>query len=426
MATIENNSNIINKNNTNIQSEENIKLEQLYEIYLTSFEIFKKTRRDPNNQKIKDAIQELKLLQDKEIKTFSHEQLLKFSLLLVATLEKCNMECMDQILSSMEQILFNHLLGKKILQKMVNKLIVYIPNYLRNNEIDYKINNSILHICEVIYGYPGLFIHNENLKTIIKIFLRIYLSMYNIDMTQSQSQKTLSVIIQKMISQMKECNISNKTWTGYNDYINKESNKQNNEIDKKKKFMHKLQLNEFNFVCGKYVDFLIDIIEIQDELNKNNDGDINLINKYIDIIKSIDYDNQDNYQYYNIIKTSSETLNLSSLNLYYNNTENGGNNNNLYKIGKYGWCVLCHRTANYYSELIHFPICGNNNCFCETEFNSCLTNVYPRNDFLNMLIYLSMTSTVGAEDEYSNATKDMNFLCRQFCLENIREMVEKR
>ena len=425
MATIENNSNIINKNNTNIQSEENIKLEQLYEIYLTSFEIFKKTRRDPNNQKIKDAIQELKLLQDKEIKTFSHEQLLKFSLLLVAPLEKCNMECMDQILSSMEQILFNHLLGKKILQKMVNKLIVYIPNYLRNNEIDYKINNSILHICEVIYGYPGLFIHNENLKTIIKIFLRIYLSMYNIDMTQSQSQKTLSVIIQKMISQMKECNISNKTWTGYNDYINKESNKQNNEIDKKKKFMHKLQLNEFNFVCGKYVDFLIDIIEIQDELNKNNDGDINLINKYIDIIKSIDYDNQDNYQYYNIIKTSSETLNLSSLNLYYNNTENGGNNNNLYKIGKYGWCVLCHRTANYYSELIHFPICGNNNCFCETEFNSCLTNVYPRNDFLNMLIYLSMTSTVGAEDEYSNATKDMNFLCRQFCLENIREMVEK-
>ena len=186
MATIENNSNIINKNNTNIQSEENIKLEQLYEIYLTSFEIFKKTRRDPNNQKIKDAIQELKLLQDKEIKTFSHEQLLKFSLLLVAPLEKCNMECMDQILSSMEQILFNHLLGKKILQKMVNKLIVYIPNYLRNNEIDYKINNSILHICEVIYGYPGLFIHNENLKTIIKIFLRIYLSMYNIDMTQSQ------------------------------------------------------------------------------------------------------------------------------------------------------------------------------------------------------------------------------------------------
>ena len=42
-----------------------------------------------------------------------------------------------------------------------------------------------------------------------------------------------------------------------------------------------------------------------------------------------------------------------------------------------------------------------------------------------MLIYLSITSTVGTEDEYSNATKDMNFLCRQFCLENIREMLEK-
>ena len=418
MKTMENNNiNIINNinNNINSQDETNIKIEQLYNIFLTSFEIFKKYKRDSNNQKIKDAIQELKLSQDITAKTFSNSQLLKYSLILVSPLDKCNLECMEQILSSMEQILFNDLLNKKILQKMVNKLIVYIPSFLRNNEIDYKINNKILHICEVIYGYPGLFVHNENLKTIIKIFLRIYLSMYNIDMFQSASQKSLSVIIQKMISPIKECNISNKTWTGYNEDFNIETNKQNIEIDKKKKYLYKLQLNEFNFISGKYLDFLVDLIEIQNNIDKNDINEINVINEYIAIIKKGDYIN---------IKTSLEKLNLSSLNIYYINN-NSENNNKLTKIGKYGWCILCRRPANNFSELINFPICNSPNCFCENEFNICLNNVYPRNDFLNMLIYLSITSTVGTEDEYSNATKDMNFLCRQFCLENIREMLEK-
>ena len=362
-------------NNINTQTEENIKLEQLYNIFLSSFEIFKKYKKDPNNQLIKDSIQELKLSQNKSSKTLSNSQLLKYSILLVSPLDKCNMECMEQILSSMEQILFNNLLNKKILQKMVNKLIVYIPSFLRNNEIDYKINNKILHICEVIYGYPGLFVHNENLKTIIKIFLRIYLSMYNIDMFQSQSQKSLSVIIQKMTSQLKECNISNKIWTGYNEEISSESSKQNIEIDKKKKYLYKLQLNEFNFVSGKYLDFLIDLIEIQNNINTSKD--INVINKYIEIIKAGNYSD---------IKTSLEKLNLSSLNIYYN-SENNSNNSKSNKIGKYGWCILCRRTANYFSDIINFPICNSPNCFCETEFNNCLNNIYPRNDFLNMLIY---------------------------------------
>ena len=405
--------------NNNPLTEENIKLEQLYNIYLSSFEIFKKAKRDSNNQKIKDFIQELKLIQDKAIKTLSHSQLLKYSLLLVSPLEKCNLECMEQILASMEQILFNNLLPKKILQKMANKLIIYIPSFLRNNEIDYKINTKILHICEVIYGYPGLFIHNENLKIIIKIYLRIYLSMYNIDMynVQTQSQKSLSTIIQKMVSQMKECSISNKTYLGY-DENNNEINKTNNEIDKKKKFLNKLQLNEFNFISGKYLDFLIDLIEIQNELNSSkekNENDINIINEYINIIKQVDYTSDENDKFYSQIKTALEKLNLSSLKL---------NNNKFNKVGKYGWCILCRRTANYFSDIIYFPICNSKNCFCEKEFNICLSNIYPRNDFLNMLIYLSITSTVGTEDEYS-ATKDMNFLCRQFCLENIREMFEK-
>ena len=207
---------------------ENSNIEQIYTIFISAFEIFKKQKRDPNNAKIKESLQELKLSKD-TIGSLSNSQLQKYSLILVSPLEKCNIESMDVILSSMEQILFNKLLSPAILQQMVNKLIIYIPSYLRNNEIDYKINTKILHICEVIYGYKGLFVHNENLKTIIKIYLRIYLSMYNIELFQSQAQKTLSVIISKMISEMKECNISNKTYIGY-DEINME---QNIEIDKK-------------------------------------------------------------------------------------------------------------------------------------------------------------------------------------------------
>ena len=196
--------------------------------------------------------------------------------------------------------------------------------------------------------------------------------MYNIDMFQSQSQKSLSVIIQKMTSQLKECNISNKIWTGYNEEISSESSKQNIEIDKKKKYLYKLQLNEFNFVSGKYLDFLIDLIEIQNNINNNKD--INIINKYIEIIKTGNFSD---------IKTSLEKLNLSSLNIYYNN-ENNSNNSKSNKIGKYGWCILCRRTANYFSDIINFPICNSPNCFCETEFNNCLNNIYPRNDFLNI------------------------------------------
>ena len=392
-----------------MEKVENIYMEQIYTIFISAFEIFKKQKRDSNNAKIKESLQELKLSKD-TIGSLSNPQIQKYSLILVSPLEKCNMESMDIILSSMEQILFNKLLPLEILQKMVNKLIIYIPSYLRNNEIDYKINTKILHICEVIYGYKGLFVHNENLKTIIKIYLRIYLSMYNIELFQSQAQKTLSVIITKMISEMKECNITNKTYIGY-DEINME---QNIEVDKKKKYLYKLQNNEFNYISNKYLDFLIDLIQIQDELQNtinNNENDINIIETYISLIKESNYIK---------IKNSLEKLNLSSYNIHYTSLEN----NKSYKIGKYGWCILCRRTANYFSDQIHFPLCSPNN-FCENEFSACLNNVYQRNDFLNMLIYLSITSTVGTEDEYSNATKDMNFLCRQFCLENIKEMLDK-
>ena len=402
-----------------IQSQpEPSKHDQLYNILLTSFEIFKKSKKDPNNQKIKEIITELKNYKD-NFSTINSKQLMKYSLIFISPLEKCNTESMETILNSMEEILKKNLVEPIILQKMSERLIAYIPVYLRNNEIDYKVNAKILYICELIYGYPGVFIHNEYLKTIIKIYLRIYLSMSNVEIFQNQTQKNLSSLISKMIDQMNECNIANKSCICS---MNEESIDQNTEIDKKKKLLYQLQLNEFNFISNKYIDYLIDLIEIQSAFNnmeniENNENKIDLLNTYINIIRNVDYTNPEN----DAIKTEIEKLDLSSLNLYYNNDEK----NKSYKIGKYGWCILCRRSANFWSNTLQFPICSDKNCFCEIEFNNCLNNVYPRNDFLSMLIYLSITSTVGTEDEYSNATKEMNFLCRQFCLENIKEMIEK-
>ena len=51
----------------------------------------------------------------------------------------------------------------------------------------------------------------------------------------------------------------------------------------KKKFLDQIQLNMFKFISRKYLNYIIDLIEIQ---NKNNSNEI--INKYIKIIQNND------------------------------------------------------------------------------------------------------------------------------------------
>jgi hypothetical protein len=60
-------------------------------------------------------------------------------------------------------------------------------------------------------------------------------------------------------------------------------------------------------------------------------------------------------------------LNLKELDLEYQDTQN----NKSYKIGKYGLCILCRKTANFLSEKLQFPVCcssennNNNNFNCD-------------------------------------------------------------
>ena len=243
--------------NKNLSKEE--KFDKLYKLYANAFDKFNKysSKRDNNYQVIKEINLSLK---SSSQNLNNPAQIIKCSLLLVEPFEKCSTKTMEVILLSMEEILKYNLVESNILQKMVEKLIQYIHKYFQDNEIDFKVDSKILKICELIYLNQTIFIHNENLKLIIKIYLRIFLSSHNTEPFQNQTQRTLFFLIHKIIDRINKCNIVNKVYE-IPIVFNTPHNKEDNEF--KKEMLYKLQLNEFNFISKKFTDFLIDLIEIQ-------------------------------------------------------------------------------------------------------------------------------------------------------------------
>ena len=404
------------------------KSQRIHALYTFAYEKFNKyiNKKEANMQLIKEMNSSIK----SSSKILDNpEQFEKYSLLLVEPLEKCTTRIIEIILSTMEEILKYDLVPPHILQKMVEKLILYIHKYFQYNEIDFKVDSKILEICELMYSNQNIFIHNENLKLIIKIYLRIFLSSHNTENLQDQTKTRLFILIDKMISKLTLCNIIDKDIGELNSFHNIQSHK--GDLERQKALLYKLQLNEFNFITKKYTDFLLDLIEIQSEINEKEkdkaENKSNLINKYINIIQKASSNNQKS----DLIRSELESLKLDELNLEYNDKKNKKS----YKIGKYGWCILCRKTANFWSKELQFPVCCtsenynsniNSSLNCDLEFQKCLSNLYPRSDFLNMLIYLSTTSTLGSADEETTKTNsEVRILCRQFCLINVKEMIEK-
>ena len=402
------------------------KSQRIYTLYSFAYEKFNKNinKKESNMQLIKEMNSTLK----SSPKILDNpEQFEKYSLLLVEPVEKCTTKIIEIILSIMEEILKYDLVPPHLMQRMVEKLIVYIHKYFQYNEIDFKVDSKILEICELIYSNQNIFIHNENLKYIIKIYLRIFLSSHNTENLQSQTKTRLFILIDKMVKRLTLCNIMDKNVDEIDSIQNIQIHK--GDLEAQKAILYKLQLNEFNFITKKYTDFLIDLIEIQSEINEKEKSEkkSNLINNYINIIQKASYNQRSD-----LIKSELESLRLDELNLEYTDKKNKKS----YKIGKYGWCILCRKTANYWSKDLQFPVCCgqngilNNNINtginCDIEFQKCLYNLYPRSDFLNMLIYLSTTSTLGSADEETTKTNsEVRILCRQFCLINVKEMLEK-
>ena len=402
------------------------KSQRIYTLYSFAYEKFNKNinKKESNMQLIKEMNSTLK----SSPKILDNpEQFEKYSLLLVEPVEKCTTKIIEIILSIMEEILKYDLVPPHLMQRMVEKLIVYIHKYFQYNEIDFKVDSKILEICELIYSNQNIFIHNENLKYIIKIYLRIFLSSHNTENLQSQTKTRLFILIDKMVKRLTLCNIMDKNVDEIDSIQNIQIHK--GDLETQKAILYKLQLNEFNFITKKYTDFLIDLIEIQSEINEKEKSEkkSNLINNYINIIQKASYNQRSD-----LIKSELESLKLDELNLEYTDKKIKKS----YKIGKYGWCILCRKTANYWSKDLQFPVCCgqngilNNNINtginCDIEFQKCLYNLYPRSDFLNMLIYLSTTSTLGSADEETTKTNsEVRILCRQFCLINVKEMLEK-
>ncbi len=148
------------------------KSQRIFALYSFAYEKFNKyiNKKEANMQLIKEMNFSLK----SSPKILDNpEQFEKYSLYLVEPLEKCTTRIIEIILSTMEEILKFDLVPPQILQKMVEKLILYIHKYFQYNEIDFKVDSKILEICELIYSNQNIFIHNENLKLIIKIYLKI-------------------------------------------------------------------------------------------------------------------------------------------------------------------------------------------------------------------------------------------------------------
>ena len=400
------------------------KNEILYSIYISSFEQIKKNSNS-KDQKYSTISEICKKLNESKNILDNFQHLQKMSLILVDPLENYTNKTLDIILIAIEQIIKDELINKSILQKMIEPLLNNLMNYLDKNEVNLKLNQKILNICELIYSNNFLFIHNNNFKNILEICIKIFL----LDTENNHVYKSFIFFINKMISNTIPNKISTESNNEYisNYIINKESSK---KVLDKNEFKRNAQLNSFIFFNKLYIDFLINIIEIQSNLSSDEEDDNeneNLINKYINIItkmnKSSNQD-QDNEQKDNInsFKEELESLNLMKLNLHYIKAESkiAGD-----KIGKYGWCILCKKTSNYWSNSLNFPFCDCNNS-CEKELINFLSNLYSKNDYINMLLFLSKNSVYYINSSNEN---QKNKLIKEketdLCLRTIKEMLIK-
>ena len=384
------------------------KLNALIKLYISTFESYKKymSKKDKNFQNIK-VIQSQFKEPEKFLNIYKNKRIC--SLLIVEPAELPNIKIMEKDIDTLETIMQNDLIEHSILQEMSEKILLYIHKFFQNNEMELNISLKILNLCKKIYTNQYTFIHNEHLKMIIKIYLRIYLALKNNSNFHENSKKALLLIIDHILRNLEESNESSEN-KNFEKHLFDSSNNINIsfdiENDKKKEILNKIQLNEFKFISSKYISYLIDLIEIQNHIKEENGK--NIIFDYIKIIQSPNLSS---------FKSEIENLNLEQ----YKETLN----NEFYfnKIGKYGWCICCRNTANFWSNKLNFPICNNNNNECELEILRIFNNINSRGDFLNMLIYLSVTSTVGASDQ--NNDSEVNSSCRHFCLKIIRKMLEK-
>ena len=385
-----NNNNNINNNNSKNSNSQQI----LQNLFKSTFESYKNnlSKKEKNYQKIKNFSQKINI--------DSYEKLNELCIYLINPCEKFNIKIMDKLTDALNIIYQNDLkIPEKILQEMSENFLKILSIYFQNNPEDHSIEIKILNTIKIMYFNKKIFLHNQNLKYVIKLHLKIYLMMKLNRSHQIYIPKNIGNFFDFILKNVKP-NSNEK----FKEFWNEESKNNINNIDpnssneNKKKILDQIQLNMFKFISKKYLDFMIDLIEIN---NNNNE----IINKYIKIIQNNNY---------HLLKSEIENLNLENENFVYEIK------NKFYKIGKFGFCILCRLPANFFSENIFFPFCDKN---CEYEMIKYLENVLFRSDYLNLLIYFSLTSSLLLENK--NNENEVNVDFRKFCLESINEMILK-
>ena len=385
-----------NNNNNNNNNSKNSQI--LQNLFKSTFESYKNnlSKKEKNYQIIKNFSQNINI--------DSYEKLNELCIYLTNPCEKFNIKIMDKLTDALNVIYQNDLIPEKILQEMSDRFLKNVLKYFQSNPEDHSIEIKILNTIKQMYFNKKIFLHNQNLKYVIKLHLKIYLMMKLNRSHQIYVPKIMGSFIEFIIKNV-EPNSNEK----FKEFWLEESKNNNNinNIDpnssneNKKKILEQIQLNMFKFISKKYLDFMIDLIEIQN--NNNND----IINKFIKIIQN------NNYQ---SLKSEIENLNLEKIDFYYELKSKN------YKMGKFGFCILCRMPANFFSEKIFFPFCEKNSQ-CEIEMMKYLNNVLFRSDYLNLLIYFSLTSSLLSDDKNNETEVNVDF--RKFCLDAINEMILK-
>ena len=398
------------------------KNEILYSHYLFAFEQIKK-HANKNDSKFTKIVEISNLLNDSKNILDDTNQLENISLILVHPLEKSTTKIIDIILNVFTEIIKDDLINNSILQKISQELIIYILKYLDNNEINIKVNKKILNVCELIFTNNFLFIHNNDFINLVDICIKLF----SFDNDVNNIYKMLNIFINKILKNISSNKISSNENSHYyynsnNNIINRDSSKSLNSD--KNEFKTNILLNSFTFYSKKYIDFLLDIIEIQSFLNNNNEEEKKLIDNYIYIIKNLDNVTKEKKEKdLNSLKDQLESFNLEKLSIYYyvKDEDNIKNENIKYKIGKYGWCILCRKSANKWSKILNFPVCDES--ICEKNLIDFVSNIYSKNDYMNMLLFLSKTSMKYSSE--NPKTKLNNLKITEICLEIIKDMIKK-
>ena len=243
----------------------------LEKILFSAFELYKKNsnKKDKKYQIICEI--KAKLKESKSIKNY--EIIKNYCILSVEPVENPNLKIILKITKTIDNIINYNLVDISILQITIEHYILYLCDNLSKIEFDFDLYNKILIILNKIIENKNVYIHNIIFKSILKILLKMIIL--------SKNNHEFQMIIKNEFNKLTDFIINNiKNSWDFNINVPRHINYYKNYEDvalhspTKIELFNKILLDEYYFLNQKYLNYLIDLIEIQ---NKISDNDIDII-----------------------------------------------------------------------------------------------------------------------------------------------------